>query len=218
MCFQVCDDVPFSSSSSSSSAQSFRDQRHLSQCHYHTMEDGTLKRCLPAWQVQCGILHMCWPSYWHSSRSEGKTVQLGWETKKKKSSQLLNSPPHLYKNTGKRKLLLDSISVISAMTAGCPWASAVKIASDWMVWCTAKGALWNKIKLRCTQSPTANCGKTLIKQEFTLCSAFKQGSAPAASFRRAAVLFVAFIQSVFCMLIQLLLKPSQMSIYSLNTV
>lgn len=35
-------------SSSSSSAQSFRDQHHLAQCHCRTMDDGTPLRCSPA--------------------------------------------------------------------------------------------------------------------------------------------------------------------------
>lgn len=48
---------------------------------------------------------------------------------------LLNSPPHLDKTQRERKLLFDIISVISTMTAGCPWA---KTMSESNVSCTAK--------------------------------------------------------------------------------
>lgn len=130
---------PSVSSSSSSSAQSFGDRHHLAWCS--TMDDGPLLRCPPA----------CVPNPDSTRRTvSSRTLTVGdftrvqtsllpshqkrmWDCWAGLGSHIfppLNSPPHLYTDTGNRKYLLDTISLLSTMTAGCPWASAVKTMSD----------------------------------------------------------------------------------------
>lgn len=85
--------------------------------------------------------------------------------------------PH---HTGKSKLFLDIVSVISTMTTRCPWAGAVKTIKLFAALQKEdlKTKLHKKLKI---------CDFGGFEQVFTLCSALEQGTAPAACFNQSVL-------------------------------